>query len=319
MELEEIYRRDLNLLVALRVLIEEQSVSKAAVRLNLSQSAMSRVLGRLRDLLNDPLFTRQGQHLLPTEKALEVDKSLGEPLELLRLLLSDKEFDASQCSQTFTIATTDYAMQTILPFALPRIYSEAPNVSLEFLPLAHDQLTYQLTTQGADLALCRPTGSIGSLHSEVLGRVGVFCMVSSTHPLASQPLTLEDYLHYPHAIIAISDGVKALLDKALEGQLTRKILIRAYHLEAALALVDKIPLIITVPADLAYLVADRYGLVIKPLPFEFTPFEYSMIWHPRCEHSAAQEWLRHLLKEECGKLIAKRVEDLGLQDGRKGT
>uniref|UniRef100_UPI001889E772 helix-turn-helix domain-containing protein n=1 Tax=Vibrio anguillarum TaxID=55601 RepID=UPI001889E772 len=68
MELEDIYRRDLNLLIALRVLIEESSVSKAAQRLNLSQSAMSRVLGRLRDLLNDPLFTRQGQHLIATEK-----------------------------------------------------------------------------------------------------------------------------------------------------------------------------------------------------------------------------------------------------------
>ena len=116
MELEEIYRRDLNLLVALRVLIEEGSVSRAADRLNLSQSAMSRVLGRLRDLLDDPLFTRQGQRLLPTEKALETNRALGEPLESLRQLLSEQEFEPKSCDQTFTIATTDYAMQTILPF-----------------------------------------------------------------------------------------------------------------------------------------------------------------------------------------------------------
>ena len=64
MELEEIYRRDLNLLVALTVLLEENSVSHAAIRLNLSQSAMSRILGRLRELLNDPLFTRNGQKLI---------------------------------------------------------------------------------------------------------------------------------------------------------------------------------------------------------------------------------------------------------------
>lgn len=313
MELEDIYRRDLNLLVALRVLIEERSVSKAALRLNLSQSAMSRVLGRLRNLLNDPLFTRQGQQLLPTEKALEIDSALGEPLESLRSLLSEKEFDLKSCTQSFTIATTDYAMQTILPFALPRLYREAPNVSLDLLPLQHDQLMYQLTTQGADLAICRPTSSIDSLHSEILGRVGVFCMVSNSHPLADSELTLDDYLRYPHATIAISDGVKALIDQALKDQPARKTVIRAYHLEAALAVIDTIPLIITVPADLAYLIAERYNLVIKPLPFEFIPFEYSMIWHPRCEHSPAQEWLRNLLKEECGKLIAKRVGDLGLE------
>lgn len=312
MELEDIYRKDLNLLVALKVLIEEGSVSKSATRLNLSQSAMSRVLGRLRELLNDPLFTRQGQQLIPTEKALEIGQLLGEPLESVRQLLSEKEFSASSCSQSFTIATTDYAMQTILPFALPRLYQEAPNVSLEFLPLQHDQLLYQLTTQGADLAICRPTSSVEPLLNDVLGRVGVFCMLSKKHPLAYKDMTLDDYLAFPHAMIAISDGVKALIDQALEGQPERRTIIRAYHLEAALAVVDTIPLIITVPADLAYLVAERYDLLIKPLPFAFTPFDYSMIWHPRCEHSPSQEWLRNLLKEECGRLIAKRVEDLGL-------
>lgn len=312
MELEEIYRRDLNLLVALRVLIEERSVSRAALRLNLSQSAMSRVLGRLRELLNDPLFTRQGQQLLPTEKALDIDNALGEPLESLRSLLSEKEFDPQNCTQSFLIATTDYAMQTILPFALPRLYSEAPHVSLEFIPLQHEQITYQLTTQGADLAICRPTRPLELLRSEVLGKVGVFCMLSKEHPLANRVMTLDDYLSYPHAMIAISDGVKALIDQALDKYPDRKNVIRAYHLEAALAVINTKPLIITVPADLAYLVADKYDLVIKPLPFEFTPFDYSMIWHPRCEHSPSQEWLRNLLKEECGRLIAKRVEDLGL-------
>ncbi|UUM30631.1 LysR family transcriptional regulator [Vibrio japonicus] len=312
MELEEIYRRDLNLFVALRVLIEESSVSKAATRLNLSQSAMSRVLGRLRDMLGDPLFTRQGQHLIPTEKALEIDRALGEPLESLRQILSPIEFEPSSCEQTFTIATTDYAMQTILPFALPRIYQEAPKVSFNFLPLQHDRLDDQLTYEGADLAICRPIGPVEPLQSEILGRVGVLCLLSKQHPLADTEMSLQDYVTCPHAMIAISDGVKALIEQALVEYPERRMVLRAYHLEAALAIVDTMPLIITVPADLAYLVAERYDLVVKPLPFHFTPFDYSMIWHPRCEHSPAQEWLRGIVKEECGRLIAKRIEDMGL-------
>ncbi|MCV5838529.1 hypothetical protein OFN62_36885, partial [Escherichia coli] len=83
----------------------------------------------------------------------------------LRQLLSPVEFDPQQCDQTFTIATTDYAMQTILPFALPRIYQEAPNVSFNFLPLQHDRLSDQLTYEGADLAICRPTGPVEPLRS----------------------------------------------------------------------------------------------------------------------------------------------------------
>ena len=313
MELEDVYRRDLNLLIALRVLVEECSVSRAAERLNLSQSAMSRVLGRLRSLLADPLFTRQGQSLIPTERALAINLALGEPLESLRQVLSPLDFNPTSCDHTFTIATTDYAMQTILPFALPRIYKEAPNVAFEFLPLQHERLMDQLTYDGADLAICRPIRSIEPLRHEVLGRVGVLCLLSKQHPLANSTMSLQDYLQYPHAMIAISDGVKALIDQALEGCPPRHMVLRAYHLEAALAIIDMMPLIMTVPADLAYLVAERYDLVVKPLPFQFTPFDYSMNWHPRCEHSPAQEWLRSIVKEECGKLIAKRVEDMGLE------
>ncbi|MDO6500610.1 LysR family transcriptional regulator [Photobacterium sanguinicancri] len=312
MELEEVYRRDLNLLVALKVLLEEGSVSRAAVRLNLSQSAMSRVLGRLRELLSDPLFTRQGQHLLPTQRALELSEALNDPLEALRILLTPNDFQPALCDQHFVIATTDYAMQTILPFALPRIYEEAPNISLEFSPLQHDHLLTQLTSDGCDMAICRPTGPVEPLCKDSLGLVSVFCLLSRNHPLAEKVLTLDDYLTSPHAMIAISDGVKALIDEALRGYPERKMVLRAYHLEAALTIVDKMPLMITVPADLAYLVAERHDLVVKPLPFKFEPFDYSLIWHPRCEHSASQIWLRNLIQEECGKLIAKRIRDMGL-------
>jgi len=311
MELEEVYRRDLNLLVALKVLIEEGSVSASAQRLNLSQSAMSRVLGRLRELLDDPVFIRQGQHLQPTLRAIEVNDALNDPLRSLQILLSPSSFNAKLCAQKFVIATTDYAMQTILPYALPRIYKEAPNISLQFIPLKHDQLNNQLSADGCDMAICSPSDYIEPLRQDKLGLVSVFCMLSKSHPLADKELSLTDYLNYPHALIAISDGVKVLLDAAV-GDKKPNTILRAYHLQAALAIVDKLPLLITVPADLAYLLAEKHNLVVKALPFEFKPFQYSLIWHPRCDHSQPQIWLRNLLKEECGHLIDKRIHDMGL-------
>ncbi|WP_435237378.1 LysR family transcriptional regulator [Psychromonas sp. PT13] len=312
MELEEVYRRDLNLLVALKVLIEEGSVSRSAIRLNLSQSAMSRVLGRLRALLQDPLFIRQGQYLQPTERAIEISQALNQPLESLRLLLSPSNFEPKQCKQHFVIATTDYAMQTILPYALPTIYEQAPHITIEFPPLQQDQMVSQLSSDGADMAICRLIHQVEPLQRQTLGRVSVCCMLSKSHPLAKKALTLADYLAYPHALIAISDGVKALIDNAINDCPKPKTVLRAYHLEAALAIVDSMPLIITVPADLAYLVAEQHSLIVKPLPFEFDPFEYSLIWHPRCDHSTAQIWLRNVLKEQCGKLMEERGYQLGL-------
>ncbi|GAB7218829.1 LysR family transcriptional regulator [Vibrio comitans] len=313
MELEDIYRRDLNLFIALRVLVEEGSVSRAALRLNLSQSAMSRVLGRLRELLNDPLFTRNGQNLIATEKALLINEQIQFPLEAIRELLTPTDFDPSKCRQRFVVATTDYAMQTILPFALPKIYEEAPNISLHFQPLQHDNIYHQLTAERADMAICRPVSETVPLRREVLGKVGVTCLLSKHHPLADKPLTIDDFLTLPHAMIAISDGVKSLIDESLKSYGSMNLIMRAYHLEAALAIVDRLPLVITVPADLAYLVSEKHDLVIKPLPFEFIPFDYSLIWHSRCDTSSSQKWLRGILKKECGRLIEKRVMDLGLE------
>ncbi|GAM65439.1 transcriptional regulator [Vibrio ishigakensis] len=312
MELEEIYRRDLNLLIALRILVEEGSVSRAATRLNLSQSAMSRVLGRLRELLNDPLFTRNGQNLIATEKALAINEQIQLPLEAFRDLLTPTDFEPKSCDQKFVIATTDYAMQTILPFALPQIYEQAPNISLQFIPLQHGSLFQQLTVERADMAICRPTVAVEPLRREVLGKVGVSCLVSKNHPLADKELNLRDFLALPHAMIAISDGVKALIDQSLQPYGSLNLKLRAYHLEAALTVVDSLPLVITVPADLAHLVAERHDLVVKPLPFQFIPFDYSLIWHSRCDTSPAQKWLRSVLKKECSHLIAERVEDMGL-------
>jgi len=311
MELEDVYRKDLNLLIALKVLVEEGSVSNAAVRLNLSQSALSRILGRLRTLLGDPLFIRHGQHLQPTQRAIELNLALNDPLQSLQALLSPNDFEAIHCTQHFSIAATDYAMQTIMPYALPRIYKEAPNISLEFLPLKQKQMLNQLTCEGVDMAICRPAYSIAPLQRDKFGLVSVFCMLSKSHPLAGKTLTLESYLTYPHALIAISDGVKTLLDAALSGHPKQNTILRASHLEAALAIIDSMPLLITVPADLAYLVAEKYDLIVKPLPFDFKPFEYSLIWHPRYEYSQAQIWLRRLLKEECSQLIEQRIHDMG--------
>jgi DNA-binding transcriptional LysR family regulator len=278
---------------------------------------MSRVLGRLRELLNDPLFTRNGQNLIATEKALSINKQIQLPLEAFRDLLTPKGFDPKYCRQRFFIATTDYAMQTILPFALPKIYEQASSISLHFLPLQHDNLYHQLTAERADMAICRPVSNIAALHTETLGKVGVSCLLSKNHPLANEVLTLDNFLTYPHALIAISDGVKTLIEESILPHGKINWVLRAYHLEMALAVLNSLPLVITVPADLAYLFADRYDLVIKPLPFEFTPFDYSLIWHARCDASPAQKWLRDVLKNECGRLIEKRVTEMGLDKRKK--
>ncbi|WP_144210804.1 LysR family transcriptional regulator [Shewanella donghaensis] len=292
MELEEIYRQDLSLLIALQILVEECSVTKAAKRLHLSQSATSRILSRLRDMLNDPLFSRVGQQLVPTQYALDCYQQLQGPTGQLLKLLTPTAFIAKECRQKFTIATTDFAIQSLLPFVLPKLYELAPHIRIEVIPVQHQNLQAQLSLQGADMAICRAIGQTEPLQQESLGHVGVSCLVSNDHPLADTNITMEDYLHFPHATIAISDGVKAIVDSAIDQFPPRTELLRTPNLDSALAILDLHPLIITLPAGMAELAATRHRLIVKPLPFVIAPLNYNLFWHARCELDSGHHWLR---------------------------
>ncbi|WP_299797906.1 LysR family transcriptional regulator [uncultured Shewanella sp.] len=304
MELEDIYRQDLSLLIALQILVEECSVTQAAKRLHLSQSATSRILSRLREMLKDPLFTRVGQRLVPTHFALDCYQQLQQPTGQLIEMLSPKLFVPKECKQKFTIAATDYAMQALVPFILPDIYRKAPNIKLEIVPVQHKELQSQLGVQGADMAICRAIGQTLQLNHEFLGKVGVSCLLSPEHPLANSELTLDDYLHYPHATIAISDGVKALLDAAVAGHPTPTERLRTSHLDSALALLPFQPLLITLPAGMAQLAATKHRLRVKPLPFELPPVNYNLFWHSRCESDKGQQWLRQEITTATQRLLA---------------
>lgn len=292
MKLEDIYRKDLSLLIALQVLVEERSVTLAAKRLHLSQSATSRILSRLRELLHDPLFSRVGQQLLPTEFALQCYEQLQQPTAQLLKILTPNGFDPKSCHRQFTIAATDFAMQAVLPFVIPKIYSQAPKIRLNVVPVQHQDLQSQLGVQGVDMAICRAISQTHLLKHQYLGEVGVSCLLSANHPLADTPLTVADYLHYPHATIAVSDGVKALLDAAIGSYPPRVELLRTSHLDSALSLQQQHPLIITLPAGMAKLAAQRHRLRVKPLPFKLPRVDYKLFWHSRCDADPAQIWLR---------------------------
>ncbi|SDK44036.1 DNA-binding transcriptional regulator, LysR family [Ferrimonas sediminum] len=292
MELEELYRRDLSLLVALQVLIEERSVTQAAKRLHLSQSATSRILSRLRTMLGDPLFTRVGSSLLPTNFALNCQQRLQAPIAELSQLLTPRQFDPAQCRQTFCIAVTDFGSQSLMPTILERLYSQAPGLNLEVTPVQHQELKDQLGSKGVDLAICRSPGESAPLKSKELGQVGVRAVMAPDHPLANQPLTLSNYQQYPQAVVAISDGVKALLDDAMTSLPERRTLLRSSSLCHALVLLKHQPLLLTLPSGMAEQAAANHNLVVKPLPFSLPRIDYHLFWHSRTDLDPAQQWLR---------------------------
>ena len=116
---------NLNLLRSLQVLLEECHVSRAAFRLNITQSAMSRQLAQLRELCSDPLLVRQGNTLVPTSKAVGMQEQLTYLLEEFEQLLRDKPFDPKTWQQEFVFSSSDYVAQYIVPDMLSEMVRNA--------------------------------------------------------------------------------------------------------------------------------------------------------------------------------------------------
>ena len=296
---------DLNLLPVLHVLLEERNVTRAAGKLNLSQSAISRSLGRLRKLFNDPLFTRTPKGLNPTPRAEALAVQLRLSLSDIGRLIAPVEFDPASTKRLFRLSTTDYGAQIFIPPVIRRIHREAPGIDLEIIPW-HEHLINELDQQNIDISACAVSNAPAAVHGRGLGKDQFVCIMSRNHPLLQGNFTLQAYAEASHALVTMGGERKGLVDYTLEKYgLQRRIALRVPHFVAAFALVAGTELILTVPYGLAKSCAADHGLEIIPFPAEQEELTYSLIWHERFMRDSGHIWLRQLIYEEVTRKIAQ--------------
>ena len=309
MSIARLSAADLNLLPVFQVLLEERNVTRAAGRLNLTQPAISRTLARLRQLFNDPLFTRTPKGLSPTPRAEALALQLYQSLYEISLLIEPPLFIPAEAHNTFRLATTDYGTQVLLPAVVSRLRREAPDVNLEIIPW-QESLLHQLDQESIDLAICTVTDAPAAVHGRGVGDDKFVCVVSAANPLSSSGMDLHAYARQPHALITMGGARKGAIDYLLEEQgLARRIALRVPHFVAALSLVAESDLILTIPFGLAQSCAKHYQLKILPFPMEQSDFTYSIAWHERYVKDAAHIWLRQLVFEELTKTLHKLKTD----------
>ncbi|WP_263078039.1 LysR family transcriptional regulator [Endozoicomonas sp. Mp262] len=309
MGISELSATDLNLLPVLQVLLEERNVTRAAGRLNLTQPAISRNLARLRQLFNDPLFTRTPKGLKPTPRAEGIYLQLQRSLQDISQLIKPAHFVPETASNNFRLATTDYGAQVLLPSVMGRLNREAPGINLEIIPW-HQQLLSELDQQNIDIATCSLTDAPASIHGRGIGQDKFVCVIRESHPLMKSGLDLESYAKYAHALITMGGERKGAIDYLLENAgLKRRVALRIPHFVAALALVAQTDLILTIPFGLAKSCAKHHGLVILPFPMEQKGFTYSIIWHERHMKDPAHIWFRQLMYEELTETICSLQEE----------
>jgi DNA-binding transcriptional LysR family regulator len=292
---------DLNLLVTLDVLLTEGSVARAARRLGLSASAMSRALARLREATGDPLLVRAGRGLVPTPRALALRDPVTQLVQDAHAVLRPEQApDLEHLERTFTLRTSDGFTENYGPALLERIGREAPGVRLRFM-----QKVDKDSAGLRDGTVALETGVVGDamgpeLRAQALFRDRFVGVVRSGHPLSEKEVSLDDYVRASHvAVFRRSGGKGGHVDAAMEALgLARQIATIVAGFSTALSLARASDLVATVPER--HTARLREGMHSFPLPVAVPQITVSLLWHPRMQADPAHRWLRAVVLAICG-------------------
>jgi DNA-binding transcriptional LysR family regulator len=293
---------DLNLLVTLDVLLAEGSVARAAQRLRLSSSAMSRALARLRETTGDPLLVRAGRGLVPTPRALELREQIGPLVDGAKAALRPAEtLDLKRLVRTFTLRTREGFVENFGPDLIARVGRQAPGVRLRFVPKP-DKDSTSLRDATVDLE----TGVVGEttgpeVRVQALFRDRIIGVVRKRHPLGKGKITPARYAAARHILVSRRGLDKGPIDEALKPLgLEREIVTIVGGFSAALALARATDLVASVPER--HTGNLRAGMFSFPLPVAVREITVSLLWHPRLDADPAHRWLRGCVRDICAKI-----------------
>lgn len=290
---------DLNLLVTLDVLLAEGSVARAARRLRLSPSAMSRALARLRETTGDPLLVRAGRGLVPTPRALELRARVGQLVQDGEAVLRPAaKLDLEQLARTFTLRTSEGFVETFGAELLARVGAQAPGVRLRFMQKP-DKDSTPLRDGSVDLetgVVAKTTGP--EVRTQALFRDRFIGVVRKGHALSRGAMTPSRYASGRHIGISRRGLDKGPIDEALTLLgLQREIATIVGGFSTALALARASDLIASVPER--HTANLRTGMHSFPLPFATPEVTIALLWHPRLDADLAHRWLRGLVRDAC--------------------
>ena len=302
---------DLNLLRVFDTLYELRSVTRAATRLGLTQSAVSHALRRLRDALDDPLFVRAPGGLHPTARAAEIAPGVREGLAQLRGALSPTEFDPATASRTFTLAAGSYFCVLLVPELIARVRTVAPDVVLRVVPLAPDLLS-ELDENAVDLVLGAFTRVPPRLRTEPLFREELVWIAAADNPIAQAPVTPEQLRGAARLMISGGRPFESLRSATADGGLARKAIAEAgeaavlhegedagmvYDAFTAMRVVGGTDLVALVPRRFAERSAGPRSFVLLEGVEDGGGIDLVTLWHGKVDDDPGLAWLRGLIRE----------------------
>jgi DNA-binding transcriptional LysR family regulator len=288
---------DLNLLVVFDAVMQERNLTRTGQRLGLTQSAVSHALSRLRHMLNDELFVRSPEGMLPTPRAERMAGPIHQALQEMRVVLEADEFAPSQSSRSFTISANNYAARAVVPAFVRRVAMLAPSVVIEVRPIGLLNTLDQLDAGTVELVL--DTVKEGPERFKCVGLLedDYVAILSADHPIADEPaLSLDHVKDLPHITVTSSGDDTLFIDDALAEHGLARHIWASVPLHSLLSVLIGSKALAVVPRRVAQDFKSTSPLIIRSLPFISPRVSLSIIWHRRLDSDPAHRWLRATMR-----------------------
>jgi DNA-binding transcriptional LysR family regulator len=290
-----ISRMDLNLFVVLDAIYSEGNITRASHKLNLTQPAVSHALGRLRDLLKDPLFVRQGAQMIPTSFSRNIIIPVRQALQTLELSVSEhQQFDPRHTERSFAVGLRDVFEATVLPPLIQRLQQAAPSIDIASMRTERRDIESELTAGTLDLALDVPLAVGNHIRQQRVFQDRLIVVVRDNHPaIHGDTLDMAQYLSQQHVLVSSRRKGLGLEDFELHrsGQ-RRQISLRCQHYFAACRVVSQSDLILTMPEQYARIANAQFSNRIYAFPLLTQTLDVHLYWHNNVDNDAANRWLR---------------------------
>ncbi len=290
-------RLDLNLLHVFDTIYREGSLTRAAKALHLTQPAVSHSLARLREHFDDPLFTRQGNQMIPTPLARRFLESMRPGLTQIQSAVNQfHAFDPAHQRKTYTLGLRDILESTFLPPLMTRL-ADYPDLEIASQRVARREMETQLAVGKLDFAVDVLLPVSGQTSHELLRQDRLVVLARRDHPLAAGALTMADYLAAQHVLVSSRSEGPGIEDFELSRLgVRRTIRLRCQHYYAACRVVEGTDLLLTMPENYARIIAERANIVILDPPAALPSIDVHLYWHQAYEKEPALVWFRDQLR-----------------------
>lgn len=288
---------DVNLLVVFDLLYQELNTQRVALRLGLTQPAVSHALKRLRTLFEDELFERTSQGLMPTPLATRLHAPVHQALTQLQETLNQADdFDPSTSNRTFNFAMTDIGEIVFLPRLLERLAQEAPGISLSTVRHHTEDLKQEMEEGRIDLAIGLIPQLGAGFYQQRLFDQRYVCLMREGHPCSRGTFNLEAFQSARHAVVVAKGTGHGQVETWLaKAGVRRPVRLEVPNFAAVPYLVADSDLIVTVTHKLAEVTRERFGLCIRDHPLSLPEIPIRMFWHRRFHRDLGNQWLRQQL------------------------